>query len=299
MYSSQGWKVVLVHQEALHSPSHRTHVQQTGLHKTESRHILIGMKTGTTTNIEIVSHRGAAFEAPENTIPGFEHAIRLGMTTVEFDVHITADDQLVVIHDATVDRTTNGTGAVNQMTLSELQALDARAIHTDWPEPCRIPTFEETLRALAGMPNMEVEIKSDTPENMRRVVEKLVEVTGIVGRTEGIVITSMVPLALEIAMELAPQFPRGFNGFWDKEETFEIAARFDVSLAGIDLRGATRDIVQRARSLGYRTVAWSANTPEQVEVIKAYGYDEAGSDAPTLIAPLFGRPINDVTPARS
>src|SRR5690606_24791471 len=171
MYSSQGWKVVLVHQEALHSPSHRTHVQQTDLHKTESGHILIGMKTGTTTNIEIVSHRGAAFEAPENTIPGFEHALRLGMTTVEFDVHITADDQLVVIHDATVDRTTNGTGAVNQMTLSELQALDARAIHTDWPEPCRIPTFEETLRALAGMPNMEVEIKSDTPENMRRVVE--------------------------------------------------------------------------------------------------------------------------------
>ena len=59
----------------------------------------------------LYGHRGARFEAPENTLTGFRHALRQGITAFEFDVHLSADDQLVVIHDATVDRTTNGTGA--------------------------------------------------------------------------------------------------------------------------------------------------------------------------------------------
>lgn len=253
--------------------------------------ILVAMMSTHTTPIEIVSHRGARFEAPENTVAGFEYAVRLGMTTVELDVHLTRDGELVVIHDASVDRTTNGTGPVGDLTLAEIQSLDARSVHTDWPEPCRVPTFREVLEVLADLPNMEVEIKKDTPDNMERVVAGVLSTMDVIGRTEGIVITSFEPYALEVAMRLAPDQPRGFIGDWTKEETWEVAARCAITKAGINLGHATPEIVARAKGAGYRTVGWPCNTPEAAEQVKACGFDEVCTDNPTVIAPLFGREI--------
>lgn len=256
-----------------------------------------GMNTNTpTTPFEIVSHRGARFEAPENTVAGFRHAVRLGMTTVELDVHVTRDDELVVIHDATVDRTTNGTGAVSDLTLAEIKSLDARSVHEDWPEPCQVPTFRETLEALADMPNIEVEIKKDTPENMEKAVAGVLRTMKELGRTEGIVITSFEPYALEVAMRLAPDQPRGHMGDWTKEETWETAARCTVTKVGINLGHATPEIVDRAHKLGYRAVAWPCNDTEAVEKTRACGFREVCTDAPTTIAPLFGRAVNEVQP---
>ena len=246
--------------------------------------------------IEIVSHRGARFEAPENTLAGFAYALRLGMTTVEFDVHLTKDDALVVIHDATVDRTTNGSGAVGEMTLAEIRALDARSIHTDWPEPCPVPTFEEVLRALDGMPNMEVEIKRDTPENLEKVVAGVLRTMAEVGRTAGVTLTSFEPYALEVAMRLAPDQPRGFIGAWTDEESFAIAERYAVSRAAINLDHATPEIVARARAAGYYTVGWPCNSPEAAERVRACGFDAVCTDMPSTIAPLVGRQVSAPTP---
>jgi glycerophosphoryl diester phosphodiesterase len=252
------------------------------------------MNTNTSTPTEIVSHRGARFEAPENTVAGFEHAIRIGMTTVEFDVHLTKDGQLAVIHDATVDRTTNGTGAVGDLTMDELRALDARSVHTDWPELTPVPTLEETLIALTGMPNMELEIKKDTPENLEKVVPLVLETMKKVGRTEGIVITSFEPYALELAMKHAPEQPRGHMGDWTKEETWDNAARYAVTKIGINLGHATPEFVARAHRLGYQAVAWPCNDLEAVEKTKACGFRQVCTDSPTIIAPMFGREIRSV-----
>lgn len=250
------------------------------------------MKTHTTTPIEIVSHRGARFEAPENTVAGFEYAARLGMTTVEFDIHLTKDEQLAVIHDHTVDRTTNGTGAIGDLTMDELRSLDARSVHTDWPEPTPVPTFEEVLVTLADMPHMEVEIKKDTPEKLEKVVPLVLETMEKVGRFDGVVITSFDPYALELAMKLAPEQPRGHMGDWTKEETWENAARFQVSKVGINLGHATPEIVERAHQLGYQAVAWPCNDIEAVEKAKTCGFTHVCTDLPSTIAPLFGREVN-------
>jgi len=91
-----------------------------------------------TGRVTIVGHRGAAAYAPENTLASFEKARELGVDMVEFDVHLTADRRCVVIHDETVDRTTDGHGAVGEMTYEELRALDAG-------EGERIPSLEELL----------------------------------------------------------------------------------------------------------------------------------------------------------
>src|SRR5699024_5030204 len=104
------------------------------------------------------------------TIPGFRYAVGLGLESIEFDVQMTADGHLVVIHDHTVDRTTNGTGEVKSFTLAEIQALDARSTFPDWEEPCYVPTLDEVLRALRDIPEIICEIKNDDDERLERIV---------------------------------------------------------------------------------------------------------------------------------
>jgi glycerophosphoryl diester phosphodiesterase len=252
------------------------------------------MNTYTPPPIEIVSHRGARFEAPENTVAGFVHAVRLGMTTVELDVHLTRDNQLAVIHDPTVDRTTNGTGAVRDFTMDELRALDARAEHDHWPEPTPVPSLQEAFLALTDMPHIEVEIKKDTPENLNTVVQLVLETMASVGRTEGIVLTSFDPIALELAMRYAPEQPRGHMGDWTQETTWENAARFQVSKVGINLGHATPEIIARAQAAGYCTVAWPCNDIEGVEKTKSCRFDQVCTDNPSVIAPMFGQDVPEL-----
>ena len=124
--------------------------------------------------IDLYGHRGAQNEAPESTLSGFRHAIAIGLTAVEFDVQRTADRQLVVIHDATLDRTTNGHGPVADLTLADLQRLDARAQFPDWPEPVTVPTLAEVLHVVSGMEHLLVEIKPDAPEELDWVIPAVI-----------------------------------------------------------------------------------------------------------------------------
>jgi len=96
----------------------------------------------------ICAHRGAVSTHPENTLPAFREAIRLGAHMIEFDVHLSRDGQLVVIHDSTVDRTTNGSGKVAELTFIDLRGLDAGSWKDARFQNERIPTLAETLRVM-------------------------------------------------------------------------------------------------------------------------------------------------------
>lgn len=242
--------------------------------------------------IEIIGHRGARFEAPENTLEGFRHALALGLTTVEFDVHTTADGELVVIHDATVDRTTDGTGTVNRLTLAEIKSLDASSVHCLWPKPVRVPTLAEVLETLREMPNLEIEIKTDSPERLDHVVPRVIEHIRSFDRGAGTYITSFDPYAIELAQRLAPEIQRGFIGDYSLEPTWYLAKQFQVSKVGINLRHATPHLVERAKSAGYRTAGWPCNDEDAVRKVKACGFDEVCTDAPSLFAPMFGKRLN-------
>jgi glycerophosphoryl diester phosphodiesterase len=108
----------------------------------------------------VVGHRGNRAYAPENTLESFRQAIEVGVDAIELDVHLSADGQVIVMHDSTVDRTTNGTGAVERLSLEELRALDAGARFTangDRSYPyrdrgIRVPTFAEVLEAFPTTP---------------------------------------------------------------------------------------------------------------------------------------------------
>ena len=101
-----------------------------------------------------IGHRGAAGHAPENTLASIEKAIALGADLVELDVQRTRDGYLVIIHDKTVDRTTDGTGSVSRMTLATLRTLHAG-------DGQRVPTLEEALQVANGRVGLIPEIKAD------------------------------------------------------------------------------------------------------------------------------------------
>lgn len=238
--------------------------------------------------VEVIGHRGARFEAPENTLPAFRHAMALGLTTVEFDIHTTADGELVVIHDATVDRTTNGSGAVADLTLAEIRALDARSMHRHWPEPVQVPTLQEVLETVQDIPHLEMEIKTDSRERLQHVVPATIATMRAFGRdTAGAVITSFDPYALELAQLLAPEIPRGLIGYWSNDLMWYLAERLEVSWAAINLPSATPEIVARARSAGYRVVGWPCNDEQAVRTARACGFEAVCTDAPSVFGPLL------------
>lgn len=108
----------------------------------------------------IWAHRGASAYAPENTLPAFEMAEQMGADGVELDVQLTADGEVVVIHDETLDRTTNGTGAIAQLTLAEIRRFEAA---NGMPEYAgtTVPTLDEVFEALApGRMTINVELKN-------------------------------------------------------------------------------------------------------------------------------------------
>ena len=113
----------------------------------------------------IVAHRGASAHAPENTIPSFELAVRQGADAIELDVHLSADGQVAVIHDETLERTTTGSGSVASLTMDQIRSLDAGARFGDGSfagQGLRVPTLPEVLDWLPQGVGLVIEIKART-----------------------------------------------------------------------------------------------------------------------------------------
>ncbi|MGM9652522.1 MAG: glycerophosphodiester phosphodiesterase [Eubacteriales bacterium] len=110
-------------------------------------------------NIYVAAHRGWSEKYPENTMEAFRAAIALGVDQVETDIRVTADGELVLIHDAAVDRTTNGTGNVCDYSLAELRRLDAGAWKGEEFAGCRIPTLTEFMDLVRDHPTLTVDLE--------------------------------------------------------------------------------------------------------------------------------------------
>ncbi len=239
------------------------------------------------TTMIILGHRGARFEAPENTVPGFQHAVDLGLKAVEFDVRMSKDGHLVIMHDATVDRTTNGEGEVASKTLDELQALDARSIFPGWPDPATVPTFGEVLDVVKGVDVIQVEIKSDTPARLDVIVPKTIAKILDRKMEHQVAIISFDPYAIEIAQRLAPQIVRGYIGAWDTPEFLQKARELECIDACTQHLTSDRELVAEAKSLGFRVTAWPTNSAEDLESALTLNPDLICTDSPSLITNLL------------
>ncbi|MFQ6113109.1 MAG: glycerophosphodiester phosphodiesterase [bacterium] len=120
--------------------------------------------------VKVVGHRGNVKFTPENTIPGFEIAIEYGADLIEMDVRETKDGELVIIHDETVDRTTNGTGKVSELTLKEIKELDAGSWFSPKFKGVRIPTLKEALSTIHGRALPDIDFKAGTPSTLIKIL---------------------------------------------------------------------------------------------------------------------------------
>jgi glycerophosphoryl diester phosphodiesterase len=160
-------------------------------------------------DLTIIAHRGASAHYPENTMISFEGAINMGADMVELDVQMTADGEVIVFHDETLNRCTNGRGKIADYSLSDLKKLDAGSWFDGFFQGEKIPTLEEVLRACKNRIAVNIEIKDSAVRNTLEggIEEKcleLVEKTGISGH---VVFSSFSPLALRHIRQIDPKMP--------------------------------------------------------------------------------------------
>jgi len=219
----------------------------------------------------VVGHRGAAGLEPENTLRSVKRALELGVDAVEVDVRLSADGALVVIHDETVDRTTNGSGRVDEMTLDELRSLDAGKGE-------RIPLLEEVLEEVRGRALLYVELK--VPEAARPAA-RLVEEAGM---SDEVLFISFLDEALAA---LPAGMHRGLIYFKPPGRILE-AKKAGCEAVLPYYRLATEKAVRFAKRLRLHVTAWTVDDPAQARSLWARGVDAVATNRPDLIVPLRG-----------
>jgi glycerophosphoryl diester phosphodiesterase len=237
----------------------------------------------------VIAHRGASSYAPENTFAAFDLALRMGARQIELDVQTTADGEVVVIHDDTVDRTTDGTGPVAAHTLAALQALDAGARFGGAFAGERIPLFEALLERYRGRAHLHVELKGRSSDLTQRTVD-LIRRHGMAG---GVTITSFQKVRLEEAREYAPELPAG----WLVREVTDVAVSEARALGLAQLcpraDAVTPELVDRLHAGGFVARAWGVADEELMRRVVEAGADGMTVNFPDkLIAFLDSRHLN-------
>ena len=155
---------------------------------------------------KIFAHRGSKGTHPENTLASFKEAVRVGSDGIELDVHLTKDGHLVVIHDETVDRTTNRTGEIRNLTLAEIKAMDAGSWFNETFAGEKIPTLEEVLLLLTELGfngQLNIELKTDVIQ-YKGLVEKCLALQSAKDWPFAIVYSSFNPYTLVELKEANP-----------------------------------------------------------------------------------------------
>lgn len=225
----------------------------------------------------IFAHRGASVHAPENTLAAFELAHKQGADAIELDVKLSADGIPVVIHDPTVDRTTDGKGLIRDLRLAALRELDAG-------EGQRIPTLDEVFASLGGQLLINVELTNYTTRD-DQLVDKVVEVVKKHNLADGIIFSSFLPKNLKRAAELLPQTPRGllalpnFSGWIVRNFIFRSG---DYQALHAKLINVSPQQIQRTHRMGRRIHVWTVNQADDMQRLADWGVDGIITGNPQL-----------------
>ncbi|MDX3529764.1 glycerophosphodiester phosphodiesterase family protein [Streptomyces sp. ID05-39B] len=218
-------------------------------------------------NLLTIGHRGVMGVEPENTLRSFAAAERAGLDAVELDLHLSKDGALVVMHDAEVDRTTDGSGPVADHTLAELRALDAGLGE-------RVPVFEEVLAAVS-VP-LQAEIKDV------RAARALAEVMLDRNLVERVEVSSFHDEAIAEMARLVPGVRTALVAGHYHRDVVERAVAVGAATLCLDLRRLTLEVVEAARGHDLRIIGWVVNTADQLRLVRAFGLDGATTDRPEI-----------------
>ena len=232
----------------------------------------------------IFAHRGASAHAPENTLASFELALSQGADALELDARLSADGQVVVIHDPTVDRTTNGHGRVAQLTSTELRSLDAGGFFSEKYRGEKIPLLEEVFEAAGKKAFINVELKNH-PTSRDPLVERVCALITKHGLEKRIIFSSLLASNLGKAKRLLPEVPRGllalrgWMGAWARSFGFSFG---DYIALHPHLTDVTKEQIVRVHRLKRRVHVWTVNQAEDMARLNTWGVDGIFTDDPQL-----------------
>lgn len=236
----------------------------------------------------VYGHRGAAGEAPENTLGGFRHAWQRGARRFELDVHLAADEELVVIHDARVDRTTGERGAVSSFSSAALKRMDARRGAPPWPRREGIPRLREVLRALPRAESWQIEVKKGgSAQQMRVTAERLRALIAELRIAPKIIVTSADREFLGHARELMPRVTRGYVGIG--HNSLAIASELGCSYLMLNLFACTPALRVQAWRKQIAVSVWTVNDPVSIRNLRRMRVHSIVSDYPSMALPLLAQ----------
>lgn len=238
----------------------------------------------------VIAHRGNSSAAPENTFASFDSAIESGVTLVECDVQMTADGHIVVIHDPTLDRTSDRAGDVRAMTLAEVRTADVACPKTFGAKfsPQRVATLGELLAHLEGRARVMLEIKKessrpDTDDFERRIAAEIVRAGVRVSpdMETGIALLSFATPVLERMAALLPDAPRGHLFYRDPEDLmFAAAARVKASFIMPEKGHLSPGLLEHAKQRDLGVATWVCDDPKEFGELARLGLLGIGTNRP-------------------
>jgi glycerophosphoryl diester phosphodiesterase len=238
----------------------------------------------------IIAHRGASLYAPENTLPAFQLAILQGADAIELDVKLSADGQVVVIHDQTIDRTTGEHGRVRELSLEVLQSLDAGSHFDIVFQGAQIPTLAEVFDNIGQRSFLNIEL-TNYDKITDNLPEKVADLINSHNLRHRILLSSSNPIALVRIYHLLREVPIGLltlpgkGGAWARSF---IGKLIPYSSLHCDQSDVTTKLVSRTQAIGKKLFAYTVNREEDIYRMFTMGVDGIFTGDPILAKQIFG-----------
>lgn len=222
-----------------------------------------------------IAHRGAKAYEPENTLQAFQKALDLNSDGIELDVHLSSDGYLIVIHDETIDRTTNGKGLVNDFTLAELKSflIDGKY---------QIPTLNEVFDLVNKKCFINIELKGlETAPKVVELIEKYISEKD--WKYEHFIISSFDWNMLEETSKLNPSISIGVLTEENIDTALAFAEKIKAKAIHPDFQLLNAENVQQMQEQGFLVLPWTVNSEEDIQKVKTYQVNGIISDNPDKI----------------
>lgn len=246
---------------------------------------LEAMQTGRVLGI---GHRGAMAYAPENTMASFQLGVELGADLIELDVHQTRDQELIVIHDGDISRTTTGRGRVKDMTLRELRDLDAGIKFAGRFRGERVPTLSDVLAWAKRRIPLVIEIKGD-PQPAIGIEENLVNTLRAQDMLNEVMIISFYHPALQRIRQLEPQVATGILYSGRLGDTVSAARAVQANSVRVDWPYWEREVIRQVHQAGLTASTWDVNEEPLMEYLIELGIDSICTDYPDRLKSCLAR----------
>jgi glycerophosphoryl diester phosphodiesterase len=230
----------------------------------------------------VFGHRGAMGYAPENTMGSFRKALDLGVDAIELDVHLTADDEVVVLHDPLLERTTNGHGLVREHTLAEVRALDAGVGFAPEFAGERVPTLDEVLALLRDRCVVDIEIKG-APAPYPGIAERVVELLRQHRMLDQAIVISFHHPTVARVKELEQRLATGVLYSCRPSDPVGVARAAGADAILPQWTYCDADHVDRAHAAGLSVHPWTTSEPDVIRALLAMDVDSIASNHPDRV----------------